>query len=119
MERYRIDFESRQQYIDLIKVLCKDNGVLVKFTADWCGPCKKIYDYCLRKFDYYSNNNVKCIEVDIDESFDIFAFLKQKKMIQGIPTLFYYGKGKDNYIPDESVSGIDENELEYFFNQVK
>ena len=59
-----------------------------------------------------------CIEIDIDESTDIFAFLKQKKMVRGVPTLFLYRQGKDNYIPDESVSGTNNVELDYFFSNI-
>lgn len=118
MEDYQIDFESRNDYIEFIKEKCKKQNVIVKFTADWCGPCKIIKNYCLNKFDELDGEENFCIEVDVDNSFDIYAFLKQKKMIQGIPTLFLYKKGKDNYIPDSLVSGTEVKELDYFFNIV-
>lgn len=118
MEDFQYSFESRHNYFDFIKEECKQKNLVVKFTAEWCGPCKKIESYCIEKFQSIQSPNIQCVEIDVDESFDIYAFLKQKKMIQGIPTIFLYRKGKDNYIPDEIVSGTDENELNYFFSQV-
>lgn len=119
MEDYEYNFESRHDYFDYIKYICKNKYLIIKFTADWCGPCKKIQDYCLDKFNLYKeNSNTVCIEVNVDDSFDIYAFLKQKKMIQGIPTIFLYKIGKDNYIPDECISGTDINELDIFFSKI-
>jgi thiol-disulfide isomerase/thioredoxin len=118
MENYQIDFETRNEYFEFIKSSCITHNVIVKFTAEWCSPCKLIKDYCLIKFIKLHGDENICIEVDVDNSFDIYAFLKQKKMIQGIPTLFLYKKGKDNYIPDSLVSGTEESELNYFFNNI-
>lgn len=118
MEVYKYDFESRHDFIDFVKTTCVHRNLIVKFSADWCGPCKKIYDYCVEQFNSYDPKQVCCIEVNIDDSFDIYAFLKQRKMIQGIPTLYLYRRGKDNYIPDESISGTDINDLNYFFINV-
>ena len=35
-------FESRQEFLDILKV--NPGFIVVKFGADWCGPCKKIHD---------------------------------------------------------------------------
>jgi len=118
MEEYTYDFENRQHYFDFVKETCKDRDLIVKFSATWCEPCKKIHDYCVNQFNSFDDTKVLCIEIDIDDSFDIFAFLKQKKMVRGVPTLFLYRKGKDNYIPDESISGTNNTDLTYFFGNV-
>jgi thiol-disulfide isomerase/thioredoxin len=118
MDDYYYDFENRQHYFDFVKETCKSRDLIVKFSAEWCGPCKKIQDYCVNQFNSFDDKKVMCIEIDIDESTDVFAFLKQKKMIRGVPTLFLYRQGKDNYIPDESVSGTNNVELEYFFSNI-
>ena len=119
MEEYQYDFESRHEFIDFVKNTCKQKHLIVKFSAGWCGPCKKIYNYCVEKFNSMDKSMCVCIEVDTDDSFDIFAFLKQKKMVQGIPTIFLYRIGKDNYIPDESVSGTNIDELDHFFKSIQ
>jgi len=118
MDPYKYDFESRHDFIEFVKATCVQKQLIVKFSADWCIPCKKIEEYSVAQFNSFDSNQVCCIEVNIDDSFDIFAFLKQRKMIQGVPTLYLYRRGKDNYIPDESISGTDINDLNYFFNNV-
>ena len=62
-------------------------------------------------------SNVLCADVDVDESFDLFAFLKQKKMVKGIPAMLAYEKGNHSYPPDESISGTDEKDLDDFFKR--
>ena len=58
-----------------------------------------------------------CLQYD-DECFDLYAFLKQKKMINGIPAIFLYSKKiyknvEDNklYIPQASISGTKEDQI--------
>jgi thiol-disulfide isomerase/thioredoxin len=135
MEQYKVDFASRQDYIQFINETCKDNKLVVKFTADWCGPCKSIQQYTLQKFNELTMDqskgkgknavcknavckNAVCVEIDVDESFDIFAHLKQKKMIQGIPTFFAYDVGSTSVIPTNCVVGANTNELDFFFRNI-
>jgi thiol-disulfide isomerase/thioredoxin len=44
MEGYAYDFENRQHYFDFVKETCKHRDLIVKFSANWCEPCKKIHD---------------------------------------------------------------------------
>jgi thiol:disulfide interchange protein len=107
-------FETRSVFMDVLK---KNPGLLiVKFGADWCVPCSKIKDYVHKKFAEMPDN-VLCADIDVEESFDLFAFLKQKKMVKGIPAMLAYVSGNHSYPPDESISGTDEKELDDFFNR--
>jgi hypothetical protein len=60
--------------------------------------------------------NVQCAVIDIDESFDVYAFLKSKKMVQGIPAILCYKKGNVSYAPDQVVLGADMNQVSTFFS---
>ena len=105
-------FENRQSFLDL---LANNPGlVIVKFGATWCGPCKKI-ESNVHKFFSSSPNNVICAVIDVDESFDLYSCLKSKKMVNGIPVILCYKKGNVSYIPDDSITGADINQLNHFF----
>ena len=93
-------------------------GVFVfKFGAEWCKPCKAIKKYIDNVSLVIPNNNTIFIyNVDVDECFDLYAYLKQKKMVSGIPVMLAYKAGNITYAPDASVSGTDEKELKYFFD---
>ena len=74
--------------------------VILKFYADWCNPCKKITPFLDKlineKTNKFESQGVKnkfiFVTVDVDECFDLYAFLKRQKMINGIPALFLYSK---------------------------
>lgn len=99
------------------EILQNNPGVIIiKFGAEWCGPCKQIEQLV---FDSFSRmpNNVQCIIVDIDICFDIYSFLKTKKMINGVPALLCYYKNNLNYIPDDVVIGANKLQLNLFFQR--
>ena len=52
MDDYYYDFENRQHYFDFVKETCKSRDLIVKFSAEWCGPCKNIQDYCVNQFHW-------------------------------------------------------------------
>jgi len=89
---------------------------IIKFGADWCGPCKKIEGLVQEWFNK-TNDKVQCAMIDVDESFDIYAFLKSKKMVNGIPVVLCYKKGIISSIPDDSITGADPIELDAFFRR--
>lgn len=91
----------------LQRQLRDDQVLIIKFGADWCGPCKVIKPLC-EEWKKTMPKNIGWIEIDIDESIELYAAFKTKRMITGVPTLFAFrGDTKRDqwYIPDDSVSG--------------
>jgi len=107
-------FENRNEFLTLLKV--NPGLVMMKLGATWCGPCKKIKPI-VDGFFATSPDNVICAEIDVDESFDLYAQLKSKKMVNGIPVILCYKKGNVSFIPDDSVTGIDPGKLDAFFKR--
>ena len=103
-----------------LTLLSKNPGLLIfKFTADWCKPCQSIKSEVDAHFKSITNDDILCYEIDVDECFDLFAFMKTKKMMKGIPTLMAYKKGNIRYVPDDSISGADIGDVNAFFNRCR
>lgn len=107
---------SRQEFEHL---LANNPGkVVLKFGAEWCGPCKRI-EVLVNQWYNSMPSHVKCIIIDVDESFDLYGAFKAKRQITGIPALMCFNKGNVSYIPDMNVVGADVNQINAFFTQVK
>ena len=118
--------------IDQLKILLDNkytktstiDNIIIKFTASWCGPCRKIKVLCDELFQKTSKTTI-CFNLDIDNDINakLYSTLKSKKMIRGVPTLFGFNcKKKRNmdhwYIPDKSVVGSTVNDIICLFNQI-
>ena len=88
--------------------------IVLKLGAEWCGPCKTIKP-AVHGFFASSPPEVVCADIDVDQSFDFYSFLKSKKMVNGIPVLLCYKKGNKTYIPDDMITGSDAAQLHQFF----
>lgn len=105
---------NRNVFFELLKM---NPGVFVfKFGAEWCKPCKMIKKHIDDVSLVIPVNVMYIYNVDVDECFDVYAFLKQKKMISGIPTLLAYKKGNAFFAPDASISGTNESDINNFFD---
>lgn len=61
--------------------------VLVKFTADWCQPCKAIEPSLLKLEKFMKNTSF--FKVDVDES----PAIAERYNIRSIPTLLLFRNG--------------------------
>lgn len=105
---------GRDVFMQLLKM---NPGVFIfKFGAEWCNPCKKIKNFVDKVSLVLPTNVMYIYSVDVDECFDLYAYLKQKKMASGIPVMLAYKKGNYSYVPDASVTGTDETQLKHFFD---
>ena len=98
------------------------NIIIIKFSATWCRPCQKIKTLCYKYF-MQMPESVVCFDIDIDNNIELYAALKAKKKIRGVPTLLAFNCNKQRdinhwYIPDLSVSGSDEKNLLIFFKKI-
>ena len=97
-------FQNRDEFFNVLK---RNPGlVIVKLGATWCGPCHRIAP-ALEGFFATSPPNVICADIDVDNSVDFYSMLKSKKMVNGNAT----------YIPDDSITGADPNQLSAFFKR--
>ena len=120
-----LDVKNLKQIINIVD--SGDNAnkcIIIKFTADWCGPCKRIKDYCYKKFEKY-NTSVLCfdINIDLDENMELYMAYKQKKMVTSIPTIIAYIKKSERdsnhwWVPDLLVNSAKPSEIENFFNKI-
>ena len=106
--------ENRKAFMTLLE---HNTGLIIlKLGATWCGPCSKIEKH-VNDFFATSPEEVICGIIDVDESFDLYAFLKSKKMVNGIPAMLCYKKGNNTFIPDDSLTGSDLVGLNAFFKR--
>ena len=113
MTKVITDVIERNVFFDTI--LPNNSGlVIMKFGAEWCKPCKVskplVYNYFNQMPD-----NVLCYDVDVDDSFDLYAFFKSKRMINGIPVIIAFKKDNTSYVPDLSVTGSNSESITQFF----
>ena len=90
--------------------------MIIKFGAEWCGPCKKI-DGHVKLLMGNMQANVQSYIIDIDDSLEIYSFLKNKKMVNGIPAILAYYKENTSHIPDDIVIGADVVKINEFFER--
>lgn len=62
--------------------------VLVKFSADWCGPCKAVAPI-IHDLEERFEGKVKFASVDIDST-----SIAQKFSIRGVPTVLIFSNGQ-------------------------
>ena len=111
---------SKESLINFENNAPKPQMVIIKFEADWCKPCQLIKKDCLELASKL-NDNVGYVTVDIDEHIELYAYLKTKKQIKGVPTLlaYYAGPREKNewFIPNDSIIGADKTGLIQFFDR--
>ena len=91
--------------------------LVVKFTADWCGPCKRIkpvVDEQVKILD----DKIIYMEIDVDESFDVYATMKSKRMLSGIPTLMFYALDNKEFYPSLTTTGGNIDTVKGFFQDI-
>ena len=91
--------------------------IIIKFGAEWCGPCKKIEEH-VKILMNSMPSNVQSYIIDIDDSLEVYSFLKTKKMVKAIPSILAYYKNEEiTYIPDDIVIGADVVKINEFFER--
>jgi len=108
------EIADRNAFLNLLQL--NPGLIVLKLGAEWCGPCKTI-EHVVHAFFATSPVDVVCGDIDVDISFDFYAYLKSKKMVNGIPVMLCYKKGNTNFIPDDSVTGADPIALNAFFKR--
>ena len=92
-----VELETRQDLINHLNTTNYEYTIL-KFTATWCGPCQKVQpelDKILEEMNTKFPNNTnkfEYISVDVDNNFDLFAFLKSKKWCGAFLRFFFIRK---------------------------
>ena len=121
----KLDISTLKKILDLIddpdNLIIK--GIIIKFGADWCGPCKNITPYCNSQFKLLKN--IVCFDIDIDkdENMELYLAYKQKKMITSIPTIFGYVEKQNRdkthwWVPDFSVNSSKLYDIENFIYKI-
>jgi len=94
----------------------KGYGTILKFTANWCGPCKSIKSLVQTLVsEIPADCKLACYEIDVDESFELYAIMKRSRMVNGIPALLYYSAKGIGARSDDSISGSNEPGIRGFF----
>lgn len=92
---------------------------ILKLTATWCRPCLTIKELTMIEIAKLATPLICCYEIDVDESFDFYAFMKQKRMVNGIPVFLFYKSGNVGFAPDDSVTGSNPPDIQAFFERCK
>ena len=90
---------------DILTYKSEYDKILMQFSADWCGPCKRITPQISNKFEQLNTSKILYLYIDVDKH----KALSNNFNIRSIPTFFVYDKESDMLI--DPVTTADINEL--------
>lgn len=101
---------------DFYKELDRNDSILIVFvTGTNCVPCERAKPLVHDKMETVP---YKMIKLDRDRDADIYAALRSKKQVKGVPTLLAYQAGNYTLNADVSISGANPSAIEEFFVQL-
>jgi len=93
------------------EVLDADKPVVIKFYADWCGPCHR-YAPTFGAVAADNNGDIKFVEIDVDDNPNV-----SKLFVRSIPTTVYVHHEADGTVSIELKPGnLSESSLESFIS---
>lgn len=110
--------ETEIESLEKLQEILKHNPgmVIIKFSATWCAPCKKIAPH-IKSAVANLPNTYKVYFLDIDESLEIYAHFKTKRMVSAIPSMIAWKRGNTSSIPDNMVTSSDPKQIDAFFQK--
>lgn len=99
------DILNVKELVEFEDFLNKNENVIVKFSASWCGPCKSMTNIIANLNDE-SLNDVSFIEIDVDE--DEFAEVLTDYSVRNLPTFIFF---KNKEAKDRKVGLVQANEM--------
>jgi thiol-disulfide isomerase/thioredoxin len=103
---------------DLLSMLQSKRGwVVVYLSAPWCAPCKKAGPLIEARVAKLAES-VVFLHLNVDTCADVYASLRAKKQVNGIPTLLAYKKNNHTLYADASCSGAEEANIDNFFSKL-
>jgi thioredoxin 1 len=90
--------------------------IIIKFGAEWCGPCKQI-EHLVHELMNKCPQNIQCCVLDVDDCFELYSFMKTRKMVKSIPSILCYYRGNLNYTPDDGFIGASQPDIISLFDR--
>lgn len=87
------------------KSLIGTTPCVVKFTATWCGPCRKLSPL-YEKLSMDNGDTINFLEINIDDALEITDF----ENVQSIPLIVFYNNGEK--VENLSTTGYNPSKLE-------
>lgn len=106
MDQRTIRIKTKEEFKQCIEQI---PYFVLKFTASWCGPCKRVQPLVNELFNQLPND-FYYVEVDIDEGKSIANAMR----IRSVPTMMNYKNGMGEYM----ITGGDEAKIKKFFSNV-
>lgn len=97
----RIKLENQ---LDIIEYKKKYDKMLIQFSADWCGPCRRITPQITNKFEQLTTEKNLYLYIDVDKH----KALSNNFEIKSIPSFFIYDKETDLLMDPVTTSDINE-----------
>lgn len=112
-----MDYAHVRDRTHFAEIIDRTPGTIIfKFGASWCAPCRRIEAQVHHHFRQLPAN-VTVYNIDIDENMDVYAFLRSKKLVAGVPTLLMYASGGHPLAPIRTVAGDNAASIDAFFAQ--
>ena len=108
MTKIIANLETREEFKEFLQEN-KNKVVIVKASAGWCGPCKRIENDFMKLYKEICPNAILVL-LDIDIADDIASYLKIRK----IPTMLNFV----NQRPMDALQSSNLEEIKMFFQKI-
>ena len=89
---------------ELDKILKENDVVVVRFHANWCGPCKMI-DAFISEIESENIDSALFVGINVDDADDSIV---SDFNVRNVPSLFYFKNGE---MVDRTVGLLTKNDL--------